>query len=181
MKQGSGISFDTELIYSRLMGLTSMRMLDLRTCSSVNWRPSRHRCPQKMANCVLWQQKLYWKESFSVSRLLMLFSSHVWRSSIVAQFCGQYTGRVKELCKPYVEGFLWYVISKLRDSDIYIWSYGIKNSTRSTRTTKKATWQHQLRAETPLLAQNVVLTVTENKFHMIDVICQQLVDKVAGL
>ena len=120
MKQGSGISFDTELIYSRLMGLTSMRMLDLRTCSSINWRPSRHRCPQKMANCVLWRQKLYWKESFSVSRLLMLFSSHVWRSSIVAQFCGQYTGRVKELCKPYVEGFLRYVINKLRDSDIYL-------------------------------------------------------------
>ena len=58
------------------------------------------------------------------------------------------------------------------------YEYSIKSGTRKSRTdTISSDASHKLRLNTPLPIQSVVLTVTENKVQLIDLICQQVQEK----
>ena len=75
-----------------------------------------------------------------------------------------------------------YIFGKLQHRDVNIifdryYEYIIKSSTRTSRTVQQAGRRHRLTPSTPLPAQSVVLTVTENKQQIIRTICQQLREK----
>ena len=75
----------------------------------------------------------------------------------------------------YVHNFASYLSTKTRKCDIYLVfdryvSYSIKGGARLARA------GHKLSLQTPLPPQKVVLTVTENKIQLIDIICEQLVE-----
>ena len=59
--------------------------------------------------------------------------------------------------------------------DRYV-SCSIKGGARLARAGQHASRRHKLSLQTPLPPQKVVLTVTENKIQLIDIICDQLVE-----
>ena len=82
-----------------------------------------------------------------------------------------------------VNGFLQYILEKLSYSDVYIvfdryHDYSIKSGTRSCRAGSQASRWHKVSPNTPLPSQKVILNVTENKVKVIDLICEQLLDRV---
>ena len=81
----------------------------------------------------------------------------------------------------YVHNFASYLSTKTRKCDIYLvfdryFSYSIKDGARLARAGQHASRRHKLTLQTPLPPQKVVLTVTENKIQLLDIICQQLVE-----
>ena len=78
----------TALIYGRVMGLTSTRMLNLENLFQDKLAPIPTSVFSDNGKMCLAMTNVALK-SFSVSILLVLVSSKVWRSSMVAQFCGQ--------------------------------------------------------------------------------------------
>ena len=79
----------------------------------------------------------------------------------------------------YVNNALEYIFGNLQHSDVNIiicdryYEYSINSSTKTSRTVQ-ASRRHRLTPSTPLPAQNVVLTVKENKQQIIDTICEQI-------
>ena len=55
--------------------------------------------------------------------------------------------------------------------------YSIKSVTRSTRSGQHASRRHRLSLSSPLPPQKVILTVTENKSQLLDLLCVELVNK----
>ena len=53
----------------------------------------------------------------------------------------------------------------------------IKSMTHSSRAVCSASRQHQLSLQTPLSAQNDMLTVTRNKIQLIDMKCNSMISK----
>ena len=53
--------------------------------------------------------------------------------------------------------------------------FSIKSATRLGRSGQQDSRRHKLSLQTPLPSQKVVLTVTENKVQLIDIICQYLI------
>ena len=77
---------------------------------------------------------------------------------------------------------LEYIFGKLQHSDVNVifdryYEYSIKTSTRTSRTVQQASIRCRLTPSTPLPAQSIVLTVTENKQHIIGTICEQRREK----
>ena len=71
-------------------------------------------------------------------------------------------------------------MKKLDDGHVYLvfdryYTYSIKSGTRSSRANNQASRVHKLTAETPLPSQQVVLTLSQNKVQLVDMICEQLV------
>lgn len=56
--------------------------------------------------------------------------------------------------------------------------FSIKNATQAARAGDEASRRHKLQLHTPLPPQTVVLAVTQNKIQVIDLICQNLTQKV---
>ena len=82
-----------------------------------------------------------------------------------------------------VDEFYKYIGEKLISSDVYLvfdhyYDYSIKSTTRKERAANLA-HRHQFSIATPLPAQDVTLTSTENKVQLINIICEYLVKKVA--
>ena len=79
--------------------------------------------------------------------------------------------------KDYVANFRRHIENKLEKRDTYLvfdryYDYSTKDVTRSVR--KSGSRVHQLNVNTQLPPQKVVLTVTENKKQLIDIICSEL-------
>ena len=82
----------------------------------------------------------------------------------------------------YVNNVLEYILGKLHHSDVNVifdryYEYSINSWTRTSRTVQQASRRYRLTPSTPLPAQSVVQTVTENKQQIIDTICEQLREK----
>ena len=170
----------TALIYGRVMGLTSTRMLNLENLFQDKLAPiptsvfsDNGKMCLAMTNVAL-KRKLQCEHSARACQQQSL--EIIYGCAVLWTIDWPSQGTVQT----YFEGFLRYIINKFRSSDVYLILQYQSNS-RSTGTTENATRQHQLRPETPLRAQNVVLIVTQNKIQMIDVKCQQLAGKVASL
>ena len=81
----------------------------------------------------------------------------------------------------YVENLLAYLRNKLKICNTYLvfdryYNNSIKQVTRTARAGKDASRRHQLNLTTPLPAQKIVLTVTENKVQLIHIICSYIKD-----
>lgn len=86
----------------------------------------------------------------------------------------------------FANSFVSYTLSKVRACDVYLifdryYDYSIKSGTRTSHAGEQASRHHRLRPDSPLPPQHVILTVTENKVQIIDIICQQLLERVAHL
>ena len=78
----------------------------------------------------------------------------------------------------YVDKAVTWTIRKVQESDVYLvfhryMEYSIKDNTRNTRQ-KGASRQHCLTLTMPLPPQKVLLTVTQNKIQLIDLIVAAL-------
>ena len=78
----------------------------------------------------------------------------------------------------FVVNFKQYIQHKLTSSDVYLvfdmyQDFSTKSTTRCNRTTE-ASRVHRLALDTPLPPQKVVLTVSENKSQLMEIICEEL-------
>jgi hypothetical protein len=85
--------------------------------------------------------------------------------------------------KTYVSKFREHIVRKLQKGDVYLvfdryYEYSTKGVTRSARNPETSR-VHQLTVSTELPQQKVILTVTENKMQVIDIICSELVRDVS--
>ena len=82
----------------------------------------------------------------------------------------------------FVNGFTRNVMKRVASQDTYLifdryFDFSIKSGTRAARAGDEGSRRHRLQLHTPLPPQTVVLTVTENKVQVIDLICQDLIQK----
>ena len=83
----------------------------------------------------------------------------------------------------FVDGFVKHILDKLEKCTVHLvfdccFDYSIKSNTRSFRAGQEVRRCHKLTLSTPLPSQQVVLNVTENNVQVIQMICEQLVQKV---
>ena len=174
IKLGSADCVDTNLIYSRVMGLMSSRDVDLTDVFS--YEPKcQLRCLKIEDNEV----KTTLKRKLQVEESPRTLSTP---ETIVVDGCAilwvmQWPkhGTVQQ---DYVNNALEYIFGNLQHSDVNIicdryYEYSINSSTKTSRTVQ-ASRRHRQTPSTPLPAQNVVLTVKENKQQIIDTICEQI-------
>ena len=81
----------------------------------------------------------------------------------------------------FVRNFASVIYVKVGMCDVYLvfdryHEFSIKSATRLGRSGQQASRRHKLSLHTPLPSQNIVLTVTENKVQLIDIICQYLIE-----
>ena len=79
----------------------------------------------------------------------------------------------------YVDSFWHYVSRRLNRCDVYLifdryYEYSIKSGMRKGRMSQKSGTTHKLKLSTSLPSQQLVLTVTENKAQLTDMICEQV-------
>ncbi|KAK3106543.1 hypothetical protein FSP39_022295 [Pinctada imbricata] len=179
VKVGDCEVYDTQMIYARVMGLLSTRELDLKELLSHELSPippsmfddkgdlriatSKSALKRKL-QIIQSTRKSGTADVIIIDGCAVLWSIH-WPSS----------GTVQD----FVYSFWSYISQKLNTSDVYLIfdryrQYSIKDSARISR--KASSGQaHKLCLNTPLPAQSVVLSVTENKVQLIDIICNQTI------
>jgi hypothetical protein len=175
---GSTGTFDTELIYSRVMGLIHTRQVDLENIFEHELAPVPTSMFKENGD-IRSGVKAGLKGKLQVEQSArILLPAEV----IIIDGCAMFwvlhwptSGTVED----YINIFVEYVLKKLHDSDTYVvfdryYDYSIKSSTRNYRAGKQASRKHQLNLKTPLPPQKVVLTVTDNKKQLIDILCEQL-------
>ena len=87
--------------------------------------------------------------------------------------------------KTYVDAYVSYVLARLITCHVILvfdryYDHSIKSATRKSRAGKHASRKHILTLDTPLPPQLVVLTVTENKTQLIQLLYEQIVDAVVS-
>jgi len=85
----------------------------------------------------------------------------------------------------YVDNVVTYVTRKMKEANVYLifdryFPYSIKSSTRSARD-KEASRKHRISPMMLLPPQKVMLTVTENKVQLVELIVQRLKESCANL
>ena len=165
---------NTNLIYSRVMGLMSSRDVDLTDVFS-----HEPKCQLRCLKIEDNEVKTTLKRKLQVEQSPRTLSTP---ETIVVDGCAilwimQWPkhGTVQQ---DYVNNALEYIFGNLQHSDVNIicdryYEYSINSSTKTSRTVQ-ASRRHRLTPSTPLPAQNVVLTVKENKQQIIDTICEQI-------
>ena len=174
IKLGSADCFDTNLIYSRVMGLMSSRDVDLTDVFS-----HEPKCQLRCLKIEENEVKTTLKRKLQVEQSPRTLSTP---ETIVVDGCAilwimQWPkhGTVQQ---DYVNNALEYIFGNLQHTDVNIicdryYEYSINSSTKTSRTVQ-ASRRHRLTPSTPLPAQNVVLTVKENTQQIIDTICEQI-------
>ena len=182
IKLGSADCFDTNLIYSRVMGLMSSRDVDLKDVFFHELALVPTSMFEDSGDMRITKSKSTLKRKLQVeqsSRTLPI------PETIVVDGCAiLWTIQLPKhgTVQDYVNNVLEYIFGKLQHSDVNVifdryYEYSINSSTRTSRTVQQASRRHRLTPSTPLPAQTVVLTITENKQQIIDTICEQLREK----
>jgi len=182
IKLGSKDCDDTDLIYSRVMGLMSSRDIDLKELffhelasvpTSIFEGNGDMRITKSEAKP---KQKLQVEQSSrtrpSPETTVIDGGALLW----IIQWPN------KGIVQVYVNSVLEYIFRKLEDSDVNVifdryFKYSAKSATRTSRAVQQASRCHKLTPSTPLPAQTTALTLTENKQQIISTICEQLQEK----
>jgi hypothetical protein len=166
----------TELIYSRVMVLVNAREINLKENfqyafapmptsmfdENRNMRPSGTKCVLKAKLQVEQPSRTVLPSTTTIiDGCTILWTIH-WSTN----------GTVQD----FVNGFTGYVFRKLCDSEVYCifdryYDDSIKSGTRYSRAGTQASRQHTLTLATQLPPQKVILTLTENKKQLIEMIC----------
>ncbi|KAH9502367.1 hypothetical protein Btru_075508 [Bulinus truncatus] len=146
---GSGISYDTELIYSRVIGLMPSRDLQIRDIFKHELASVPPSMFDDSGNMRITKSKSVLKQKLQVE--------HSARNSpaphvVVVDGCALLWiihWPVNGTLQDFVDGFIMYIMKILTQHDVYVvfdryFQYSIKSVTRSGRAAKSATRQHKL-------------------------------------
>ncbi len=186
VKCGSGQIFDTQLIYSRLMGIITTRDIDLKSVFHHELAPIPTSMFEDNGDMRITKSKSVLKNKLQVehsARTIVAPDTIIVDGSAIL-WCIHWpsNGTVQD----FVDGFWTYTLHKLRKADVFLvfdryYDYSIKSYTRTSRKIKKAHTGHKLRTTTPLPSQQTILTTTENKVQLIDILCEQIQEKAKDL
>ena len=178
--------YDTDLIYSRVLGLQQSRDISLKDVLAYELSPVPTAVFEDNGDLRLTKSKATLKNKLQVEQSGRLQANPQF---VVIDGCALMwvinwptNGTVID----YVENFVSTIRKKLENSNVYLvfdryHTPSIKDATRLARAGKDGTQVHQLNTNTPLPSQKVTLCVTKNKVQMINIICQVLKQKTQSL
>jgi len=182
VKVGNNNVYDTSLIYSRVLGLQQCRDIDIKTVLAHELSP----VPTSMFDDE-GKMRIATTKSTLKKKLQVTLSQRLVEKAEVEILDGCAILWVinwpnKGTVADFVNGFTRNVMKRVASQDTYLifdryFDFSIKSGTRAARAGEEASRRHRLQLHTPLPPQTVVLTVTENKVQVIDLICQDLIQK----
>ena len=181
IKVGQAKVFETSLIYSRVLGLqASGRDIDIKHVLSHELAPiptalfdefgDMRTAKSKSSLKNQLQVKVSERTTGAIDALVIDGSALLW----IIQYPA--VGLVKD----YLSNIKLYITEKLENSDVYLvfdryFDYSTKSTTRCARATG-ASRVYQLRTNTTLPPKKNLLTVTDNKKQLIQLICQDMLN-----
>ncbi|MES9884531.1 MAG: hypothetical protein ABW185_27110 [Sedimenticola sp.] len=181
IKVGNTRVFDTKLIYSRVMGLQVSRNINIKDVLQYELAPVPASIFDDNGDMRITNTKSTLKRKLQVDVTERAFEQP---DVVVVDGCAvMWTIHwpVKGTVKEYVDNFCSHIYKLVLQNDVYLvfdryFQHSIKNVTRRSRAGSLGTRHHKLGLNTPLPAQKVALSVTENKVQLIDIICEQLLE-----
>ena len=181
IKVGQVPVYDTNLIYSRVLGLQKVRDISLKDILKFELAPVPPSMFEENGDLRITKTKSVLKRKLQVEISDRACSSP---TSIIIDGCAVFWviwWPTKGTVEDFVLNLLVYVKEQFKSSDTYLvfdryYQTSIKNATRTVRAGREASRKHKLELKMPLPAQKIVLTVTENKTHMIKIICSYIID-----
>ncbi|XP_078661436.1 uncharacterized protein LOC144905583 [Branchiostoma floridae x Branchiostoma belcheri] len=180
VKVGNSKVYDTNLIYSRVLGLQQSRDIDIKSVlahelspvptsmfdDEGNMRIATTKSTLKKKLQVTVSQRLVEKPEVEIlDGCALLWVIHWPNQGTVADFVNAFTKNVME---------------RVANQDTYLIFdryFSIKSGTRAARAGEQGSRRHKLQLHTPLPPQKVVLAVPVNKVQIIDLICQNLIQR----
>lgn len=170
--------YDTELVYSRVLGLILNRTIDLKAVLSHELAPIPTSMFADSGEMRIGKSKSTLKRKLQIETSSRGIHGDVQILDGCALLWTVYwpaSGTVQD----FASSFSSSVCRRLRESDVYLifdryHEFSIKTGTRTARK-QGASRVHQLSMNTVLPAQNVALTVTENKLQLIHHITEYLI------
>ena len=169
-KFGSSSSFDTSLIFFRVMCLMNSRNIDVEHLFSYELAPIPTSMFTDNGDMRISKTKSVLKRKLQVEQ-----SSQIYQQSEVSVIDGCAILWVihwpsNGVVKDFVNGFIKFIFEKLSISNLYLvfdryYDFSIKSGTRKGRAGSLAARHHKIRLDTPLPSQKVILNVTENNRH----------------
>ena len=186
VKMGSVSTFNTKLIFSRVLGLMTSREVDVEDILRYELAPIPTSMFEDNGDMRITKTKFTLKRKLQIEQSARTTEK---LQVVVIDGCAiLWTIHCpsKGTVQDFVDGFSRYVKGKLSQSEVYLvfdryYDYSIKSGTRSGRAGQEASRHHKLNMTTPLPPQQVLLNVTANKTQLIDIICEQLLDQVRDL
>ena len=175
--------YDVNLIYSRVLGLQQSRDIDLKKVLKHELAPVPTSMFKESGEMRTATSKSDLKHKLQRQALVRLTegveATIIDGCAVLWSVHWPNKGTVQD----YINNFCDYVMSKTAHSDVYLtfdryYDFSIKSITRGARAGKHATRRHQLGLQSPLPPQKVVLTVIDNKVQLLDLLCEQLIEKV---
>jgi len=172
IKIGQVAVYDTNLIYSRVLGLQNVRDVNLKDILMYELAAVPPSMFEDSGDMRITKSKSVLKKKLQVEVSERLCPPP---DAIIVDGCAVLwviqwptSGTVED----YIMNLMAYVERLLQKSDTYLifdryYVDSIKNATRLARAGKEASRRHQLNLNTPLPSQKVTLTVTENKVQLI--------------
>ena len=187
---GLSSTFDTSLIYSRVMGVAASRDINLKHVFQHELAPVPTSMFDDNGEMRITKTKAVLKKKLQVEQSTRTVTNEVASAQEVAIIDGcamlwaihwPSQGTVQN----YVDGFIDSIMHKLAEKDVYLvfdryYDFSIKGGTRCNRAAA-GTKQYKLRPDAPLPKQSIILTVTTNKVQLIEILCQQLSSQVQAL
>ena len=181
MRVGSTEVCDLNLIYSRVMGLQQSRNIKLCDVLEYELAPVPTSMFDEKGEMRIAKTKSTLKKNLQVE-----ISTRLGPQPEVTILDGCAILWVihwpnRGIVQDFVDNFMSYIMAKVDKSDVYLvfdryHDFSIKSGTRLARAGQQARRRHRLNHQTPLPPQLVVLSVTENKVQLIELICQNLID-----
>ena len=177
---GNTIVCDAHLIYSRVVGLQQSRNIQLSDVLNYELSPVPASMFSESGEMRIPTTKSALKRALQVevsSRLaLQPDATIIDGCAILWVFHWPNRGNVQD----FVHNFASFIFAKVDMCDVYLVfdrynEFSIKSATRLARSGQQASRRHKLSLQTPLPSQMVVLTVTENKVQLIDMVCRHLI------
>ena len=169
IKVRTGKTFDTKLIFSRVMGLMASREIDLANVFHHELAPIPTSMYEDSGDMRITKTKSVLKRKLQVEKSARTVSKP--GAIIIDGYAIPWTihwptyGTVQD----YANHFCDYVLNKLSDANVNLlfdryFDYSIKSITRTARAGQEVRQKHQYKyLNTPLPPQQVILTVTSNK------------------
>ena len=181
VKVGQEAVYDPNLIYSRVLGLHSVRDVNLKDIMQFELAAVPPSMFEDSGDMRITKTKSVMKKKLQVEVSDRLSSSP---DAFIIDGCAVLwviRWPTKGTVEDFILNLLAYVNERLKSCDTYLvfdryYEYSIKNATRTTRAGKEASRRHKLDLHTPLPVQKVVLNVTENKMQLIKLICTYIME-----
>jgi hypothetical protein len=185
IKVGSQKVYDTTVFYSRVIGLqASSREIDLKNILGYELAPVPTSMFLDSGEMRICKSKSDLKNKMAISSSARLSASNV--AAMVldgSAVLWVVHWPAKGIFSDFVDNFKRYLATKLVEADVYLIfdryeEYSTKSVTRDARKCE-ASRVYQLSPNTPLPSQKALLTVSENKKQLMEIICISLIEDTA--